>query len=158
MSVNYAVTLTHPISSGFVISFGTENTVKPKPVLKPRQSSITKIEKETVSRDSLQNSSPVSTRASSLVSTLESSPAISVKEQPNCDSKASPSLCIVCQVRDIDTSIPGGKICKSCGRMLLKTQTELSPQNYKGNSLHLQQDLIGPRYCNVLHSILLSLF
>ena len=34
------------LSKGFVISFGPDTAVKPKPVLKPRQSSITKLDKE----------------------------------------------------------------------------------------------------------------
>ena len=34
------------LSKGFVISFGPGSAVKPKPVLKPRQSSITKMDKE----------------------------------------------------------------------------------------------------------------
>merc|ERR1712098_405467 len=114
------------LCKGFVISFG-EETVKPKPVLKPRQASITKLEKETATRDSSTLSSPVSNK-DSLISTKESSPITSkVSMNMNCDTVAS-SACMVCNVRQIDTSAPGGKLCNLCSKMLIKINSDSNPE------------------------------
>jgi len=113
------------LCKGFVISFGAE-TVKPKPVLRPRQASITKLEKETVTRDSSTISSPVSNK-DSLISTKESSPILSKVSTVNCDT-VSPSSCLVCNVRKIDTSAPGGKLCNLCSKMLIKINSDPNPE------------------------------
>ena len=112
------------LSKGFVISFG-EETVKPKPVLKPRQASVTKID----SKDSSALSSPVSTK-DSLMSAKISSPA-SDSSTKNCDSLI-PSACLVCNTRPVDTSAPGGKVCKLCSKMLIKINCDRSPEINKG--------------------------
>ena len=113
------------LSKGFVISFGDES-VKPKPVLKPRQASVTKID----SKDSSGLSSPVSTK-DSLISTKISSPASDSSSTKNCDS-LTPSACLVCNIRPVDTSAPGGKVCKLCSKMLIKINCDRSPEINKG--------------------------
>ena len=126
------------LSKGFVISFGPETSVKPKPVLKPRQSSITKLDKELSSVQSSGSSSPVTRRPSSLGSSKDTS-QLSLKSQSpgprDCDNKVTPSpaLCLVCQVRQIDASVPGGKTCSFCNEMLIKTNGDQSQESSKGN-------------------------
>ena len=125
-------------SKGFVISFGPETAVKPKPVLKPRQSSITKLDKELSSLQSSGSSSPATRRPSSLGSSKDTS-QLSLKSQSpgprDCDNKVTPSpaLCLVCQVRQIDASVPGGKTCSFCSEMLIKTNGDQSQESSKGN-------------------------
>ena len=101
-------------SKGFVISFD-ETPVKPKPVLKPRQSSVTK-DAPLGTRDSSVSQSPVSTKDSSLAS--------SVRE---CDNRV--SMCLVCSCRDVDTD----NLCSLCSQMLIKINDVASPETYKGN-------------------------
>ena len=53
----------------------------------------------------------------------------------DCDNKMTPSpaLCLVCQVRRIDASVPGGKTCSFCSEMLIKTNGDQSQESSKGN-------------------------
>lgn len=127
-----------------MISFGAE-TVKPKPVLRPRQASITKLEKETVTRDSSTISSPVSNK-DSLISTKESSPILSKVSTVNCDT-VSPSSCLVCNVRKIDTSAPGGKLCNLCSKMLIKINSDPNPEITEGKNIARRSN----KYMMVFH-------
>ena len=131
--------------TGFVISFDDEAPVKPKPVLKPRQSSVTKLEKEfqPFSRESSygfsQESSPASTKDSSLISVKTSSPSSTKESSQDCDNnKSSPSQCLVCLKRQVDNSAPGGKVCNLCSKMLIKINCDENQESYKGNSTALQ--------------------
>ena len=121
------------LSKGFVISFGPETSVKPKPVLKPRQSSITKLDKELSSVQSSGSSSPVTRRPSSLGSSKDTSQLSLQSQSPGCDSRVTPNLCLICQVRQIDASVPGGKTCSLCSAMLIKTNGDQRQESSKGN-------------------------
>ena len=128
-----------------MISFDDEAPVKPKPVLKPRQSSVTKLEKEfqPFSRESSygfsQESSPASTKESSLNSVKTSSPSSTKESSQDCDNnKSSPSQCLVCLKRQVDNSAPGGKVCNLCSKMLIKINCDENQESYKGNSTALQ--------------------
>ena len=124
------------LSKGFVISFGPESVVKPKPVLKPRQSSITKMDKELSSLQSSGTASPVTRRPSSLGSSKDTSQLSLTSPGPSdCDNKVTPSpaLCLVCQVRQIDASVPGGKTCSLCSEMLIKTNGDQGLESSEGN-------------------------
>lgn len=124
------------LSKGFVISFGPGSAVKPKPVLKPRQSSITKMDKELSSLQSSGTASPVTRRSSSLGSSKETSQLSLTSPGPrDCDNQVTPSpaLCLVCQVRQIDASVPGGKTCSLCSEMLIKTNGDQGLESSEGN-------------------------
>ena len=47
--------------------------------------------------------------------------------------RVTPSLCLICQVRQIDASAPGGKTCSLCSEMLIKTNGGQSQESSKGN-------------------------
>ena len=128
-----------------MISFDDEAPVKPKPVLKPRQSSVTKLEKEfqTLSRESSygfsQESSPASTKDSSLNSVKTSSTSTNKESSEDCDNhKSSPSQCLICLKRPVDNSAPGGKVCNLCCKMLIKINCDENQESCKGNSTALQ--------------------
>ena len=74
------------LSKGFVISFAPETSVKPKPVLKPRQSSITKLDRELSSVQSSGTSSPVTRRPSSLGSNTSQLSSLQ-SQSPSCDNR-----------------------------------------------------------------------
>ena len=123
---------------GFVISFRSESSVKPKPVLKPRQSSITKLNKELSSLQSSKDSSPITKRPTSLGSSKESSLTSLKSQSPKyCDSNVnlSPGPCVVCQVRQIDGSAPVGKTCNLCSKMLIKINGDQSQESSEGNRI-----------------------
>ena len=158
-------------SKGFVISFGPETSVKPKPVLKPRQSSITKLDKELSSLGSSGTSSPVTRRPSSLGSSKDTS-QLSLKSQSpkDCDNRVtpSPSMCLVCQVRQIDASVPGGKTCSLCTEMLIKTNGDQSQESSEGNLVtgesrelicpHFRSECVIGIFNAILHCVKLKYF